>query len=507
MTAKRYFNTSGPNNPAEHYTLFRPELVSKGQDMVSKNRYFTIWAPRQTGKSTYFRLLARELEKDGYKVCHINFENYKNASLKSFLSTFIYNINQAWKIDIIKTELSEIFQQLMTISDKKLVLIIDEVEGINTDYLNDFLHSIRNLYHSRENHSLKSVILVGVTNITGIIQDNASPFNIADELDVPYFSNEETKELLEQHEAETGQLFSEKVKMKISEITANQPGLVNGFARKLVEDLPYKSILEYENFLKVEEWYLNKKIDKNISNIIKIAKQHRPFLERLLFSEEEILFDIDHPAIQTLYVNGLINYDEENKIKFWVPLYKKRLFKALYPYTNGEGKRIAEEMFLSAYLSPDNRINFQALIDAYRQHIKLRSFRAFREKDENGQYRSIPEAAMIYSFETFISIFIREIEGKIYREGYVSLGNTDMIINVKGQEYFLEVKKYYSPSYFKKGKKQLAYYCKHAGLNRGFYIVFIRESIQSDLIQEASESIDGVEIITFLIRYDEERDF
>ncbi|MCB1156687.1 MAG: ATP-binding protein, partial [Leptospiraceae bacterium] len=335
MTAKRYFNTSGPNNPAEHYTLFRPELVSKGQDMVSKNRYFTIWAPRQTGKSTYFRLLARELEKDGYKVCHINFENYKNASLKSFLSTFIYNINQAWKIDIIKTELSEIFQQLMTISDKKLVLIIDEVEGINTDYLNDFLHSIRNLYHSRENHSLKSVILVGVTNITGIIQDNASPFNIADELDVPYFSNEETKELLEQHEAETGQLFSEKVKMKISEITANQPGLVNGFARKLVEDLPYKSILEYENFLKVEEWYLNKKIDKNISNIIKIAKQHRPFLERLLFSEEEILFDIDHPAIQTLYVNGLINYDEENKIKFWVPLYKKRLFKALYPYTNG----------------------------------------------------------------------------------------------------------------------------------------------------------------------------
>ena len=124
MTAKRYFNTSGPNNPAEHYTLFRPELVSKGQDMVSKNRYFTIWAPRQTGKSTYFRLLARELEKDGYKVCHINFENYKNASLKSFLSTFIYNINQAWKIDIIKTELSEIFQQLMTISDKKLVLLL-----------------------------------------------------------------------------------------------------------------------------------------------------------------------------------------------------------------------------------------------------------------------------------------------------------------------------------------------------------------------------------------------
>ncbi len=57
----------------------------------------------------------------------------------------------------------------------KWVLIIDEVEGINKEYFGDFLHSIRNAYHSRENHCLKSVILVGVSNIVGIIQDNASP--------------------------------------------------------------------------------------------------------------------------------------------------------------------------------------------------------------------------------------------------------------------------------------------------------------------------------------------
>ena len=39
--------------------------------------------------------------------------------------------------------------------------------------------------------------------------------------------------LLGQHETETGQLFDEKVKQKICQITANQPGLVNGFAQKL----------------------------------------------------------------------------------------------------------------------------------------------------------------------------------------------------------------------------------------------------------------------------------
>ena len=77
----RKFNTSGPNILKEHYTIIRKNIINKGIELVKEKRYFTIWAPRQTGKSTYFRLLASELEKDGYKVVHINFENYKTASL------------------------------------------------------------------------------------------------------------------------------------------------------------------------------------------------------------------------------------------------------------------------------------------------------------------------------------------------------------------------------------------------------------------------------------------
>ncbi|HLP44894.1 MAG TPA: hypothetical protein VK469_03060 [Candidatus Kapabacteria bacterium] len=64
--AKRYFNTSGPNLPQEHYTLDREKLIEKGLDLVKKRQYFTIWAPRQTGKSTYFKMLAQSLNKLGY---------------------------------------------------------------------------------------------------------------------------------------------------------------------------------------------------------------------------------------------------------------------------------------------------------------------------------------------------------------------------------------------------------------------------------------------------------
>lgn len=113
---------------------------------------------------------------------------------------------------------------------------------------------------------------------------------------------------------------------------------------------------------------------------------------------------------------------------------------------------------------------------------------------------------MIYSFETFISIFVQEIEGKMYRESIVSLGNSDLVINVRGKEYYIECKKYYSPRKFEKGKNQLAYYARKAGLAQGVYIVFIRDNLHPDLLNNQVQNIDGVEIRTYLIRYDEEKD-
>ncbi len=504
----RDFNTSGPNILKQHYTIIRENIIDRGIKLVNKERYFTIWAPRQTGKSTYFRLLAKELEKDGYKVAHINCESYKNASLDSFLYRIKSELKKYWNVEFSKeTEIAKIFNLIAEIKNQKYVLIIDEVEGINKMYFNDFLHAIRDVYHSREQHSLKSVLLVGVSNITGIIQDNASPFNIADNLKMPYFTNQETMELFAQHENETGQLFEEKVKHKISEITANQPGLVNGFAYRLVDTNQEKKVINYNDYLKVEQWYLTRVIDKNISNVIKVAKQYREFVENLLFVNDIVKFSIDKPAIEALHTNGLITWDDDNNIKFWVPLYKKRLFNVFSPYTNGEGRNIAQHLFADDYLTIENKINFDKLIGDYKQHIKLRSFRPYREKDDKGKFKSIPEAAMIYSFETYISIFLNAIKGKSYREAQISLGNSDLIINVKGFEYFIETKKFYDYTNFKDGKEQIAYYCERAGITQGIYIVYINNTVKNKRIQEATEVINKVVVKTFLIRYDEKKEF
>jgi len=500
----RDFNTSGPNIPRQHYTIERTNLIEKGKKLVEKERYFTIWAPRQTGKSTFFRQLAIELEKNGYKVAHINFEDYKQTPLSTFIQQFTSEVNNYWEANFIESNISQIFNEIERKNDGKFVLIIDEVEGINSEYFGSFLHSIRRVYHSRYKHCLKSVILVGVSNIVGVVSDNASPFNIADNLNVPYFSDAEVFELLQQHETETGQLFEEKVKQKICQITANQPGLVNGFAKKLVDDYPDKKEISFDDYLEVEDWFLRISIDKNFSNILNKAKEERAFVERLLFTEDKIPFKIDRPAIKLLHTNGLIKDDGKGFVTFWVPFYKKRLYDAFYPYTNGEQADILRSFTVSEYFDENKNFKPEKLISKYKEYVKRRGFNVFREKDNSGNYQSIKESALIYSFETYIQAFLQVVDGKSYREADTGLGKSDLIININSKEYLIETKIYYYENQFINGKKQLAYYCKSLGLDTGLYLVFYPNNLTlSSQIAEAVETLEGVQISTFLIEFDE----
>jgi hypothetical protein len=509
----KQFNTSGPNIIEEHYTLSRSNYLQQGVSLVEGKRYFTIWAPRQTGKSTYFRQLAEVLNGVGYEVAHINFENYKDENREAFLNRLRNELEKFWQIDFSGLGIAEVFFRIEQIKGRKLVLVIDEIEGVNPEYFGSLLHSIRNAYHSRAEHSLKSVILVGVTNIVGVVSDNASPFNIAENLNLEYFTKEETFELLKMHEDETGQLFEEKVKEKIYEITAGQPGLVNGFAYQLVRRYPDEKLLNYDQYLEVEHWYLNIAIDKNVANIINKAKDFRPLVERLLFTEAQIPFDIDRESIKVLHTNGIIKEGIDRNIEFWVPLYKKRLFKAFYPYTNGEGNRIGAEVVSSQYFDKQGKLKLETLIQNFKNYVNRRGFDVFREKtgeyDEYGNpiYNSIPEAALVYAFETFIQAVLQALDGNSYREAQVALGRTDLLINIKGEELLIETKIFYHERAFTNGKKQLAYYAKHLGLAQAVYLVFMPEhllSIHKETVFESVGIIEGIDIYAYLVPYEED---
>jgi AAA-like domain len=502
----RYFNTSGPNIPSQHYTLPRTELVAEGVVKVAQERYFTIWAPRQTGKSTYFRLLADRLKELDYYVIHVNVEGHINSTEEYLCHYISKEINKDYDLNFKAQNLNILLEKISDFP-KKTVFIVDEIEQVNPEMFNQFLHTIRAYYHNRQKHNLKSVVLVGVANITGVIQDNASPFNIADNFDIPYFTEEEVLELYGQHEAESEQVFEEKTKKQIHYITAGQPGLVNGFALQLTKKYAKKSLIDYNDYLAVEDWYLYEAIDKNISNIVNKAKNEQKLIENLLFNESEKRFDINNQAHRYLHVNGLIRRDSNGNVAFWVPLYKKCLQSHFYPAMNGEAEIIKKQIDFDDYYSPENGLNIDKIIRDYQTYAKRRGFRYFISYNEKGEEKGLREAALVYSFKTYIQSFLNIAEGKSYLEPHIDLGRSDLIVNIQNQEFVIEAKLFSDMTKFKKGKKQLAYYVERLGLKEGIYLVFVENTITNPKVQEEIEFFNDIKISTYLVRYNLETDF
>jgi hypothetical protein len=512
MQFKKEFNSSGPNRPDRHYTLSRPDLMQKGSELVYNDRYFTIFAPRQSGKSTFFQMLGEQLKTEGYKVCYSNFENGHNTSQASFLESIATDMRKAWGISVDSTDFTTLTMSIQSINTEKFVLVVDEVEGINTEYLDVFLHTIRSIYHTRDTHAVKSVILVGVKNITGVMKNAVSPFNINEELEVPYFTEKEINELLTMHETESArlgkpQIFSAKVRERICYMTAGQPGLVNGFAGSLVQLFPDVSVFEFEHYLRIETNYTAIKINKNVSNIVEKARKHQKYVEKLLFDDSTQAFMIQDERVKELSVNGIIAPDEDYNIIFPVPLYRKCLHAAFSPIMNGESFTISKNIDLDLYFTADGLLIIDKIIRDYQTYAKLRGFRYFITYDTDGKPKGLREAALMYSFETYIQSFLKVVKGKSYLEPHVALGRSDLLVNIRGTEFVIEGKLYHNITQFKDGKPQLAYYIKSLGLKDGVYLVFVANDVTHKNVVEAVDIYDDVTITTYLVRYDIDTDF
>ncbi len=116
-------------------------------------------------------------------------EGFYDYSVADVFDTFCRELKDQQAIEWHIETFKDFEKHISACKDRKLVIIINEIESMNPGIFGQFLHTIRNLYHIRHKHCLKSVILVGASNIVGVLQDNASPFNISDNLNVPYFTD------------------------------------------------------------------------------------------------------------------------------------------------------------------------------------------------------------------------------------------------------------------------------------------------------------------------------
>ena len=491
----REFNTSGPCNPALHYTVMREALIAKGAIKVRKGRYFTLFAPRQAGKTTYFQLMLESMKEEGFTPIWISFEKLKNVTRDVFYRDLNKQLHkglakhQIYLKQIItsQVELVEFFEENPR---QSIILVIDEFEGIPNAVLSEIMHAFRQMYHQKEDHALHSLILVGVSTIAELVTSEASPFNIAEELKIEYFTFAEVNQLIEQHQLESGQQFEPNVIKKIYENTKGQPGLVCALAAHLVENVKNRTVTR-DDFLATLNYFLKSKYDKNILNIVQKAKEKKDFMCRLLFDEEPIEFSVHTEDIAYLHANGVIE-NIKNHVGILVPLYSKCIITAFRPMINGESKHYefdANDTF-KEYLKGDG-LNIHALLEKYQQYVRRRGFKAFDTE-------KLKEGAWHYSLDGFINFFIEALEGQTFIEVPSGAGRTDILIVYKNHRYLIEVKVFTKNSLFKKGKGQLAEYLKSEGLDEGYYVVFSSRHNEKNVLYEEQE-IEGKRIYTYII--------
>jgi hypothetical protein len=350
--------------------------------------------------------------------------------------------------------------------------------------LNAFLHTVRAVYHKRDRYHLRSVILVGVSNITGILQDTASPFNIADQIDIPYFTFEETADLLAQHTRETGQVFSPEVIQGIYDNTAGQPGLVNALARDLVEKrCPDIAEIGLEPFYKTLDAFMRVYVNKNISNVVNKARQYPEIMKQILF-DGLVTYTADDPALSFLQVNGVID-DCEGVCAIPVPIYKKRLYQAFKPLMNGNGEmRHFKDPFVdeAVFLDDSGHLDMRRLLDRYALYISERGQVIFSgEKYREGIYH--------YNLDAFLASYAGVFGGSVFPEVPEGGGRVDLLVLQGRSRWIVEVKRFLNLRNLEQGKRQVAAYVRRTGQEEGYLVVF------SDVHPEGSrgkELVDGV---------------
>jgi len=476
----------------------REALIAKGKEKVRKGRYFSLFAPRQTGKTTYFQLLLEAVKEEGFTPIWISFEKLKTVTRDRFYQDLNNQLHQELAEHQIKLEhtiadqidVVELFEKIKS-QTQSVVLVIDEFEGIPDSVLSELMHAFRQMYHRKKYHALHSLILVGVSTIAELVISSASPFNVAEELKISYFTSAEVNLLIDQYVVESGQQFEDGVIKAIYDNTKGQPGLVCALIVHMLEQVATNRTVTMDDFLLTLNDFLMSKYDKNILNIVQKAEEKKAFMYRLLFGEEPIDFNVYAKDIAYLHANGVID-NIEGHVGILVPLYSKCIITAFRPVSNGERRHYGLKVndSFDEYLK-EGGLNLHAILNKYRQYVRRRGFKAFDTE-------KLKEAAWHYSLDGFINFFIEALEGQTFIEVPSGAGRTDLLIVYKNRRYLIETKIFSDNTRLKKGKGQLAEYLKSEDLDEGYYVVFSSLHTDENTLY-FEEEIKSRRIYTYII--------
>ena len=525
----RWFETRGPVYPEDNYVVARTDELSDFMNRLKRGRYIVLFAPRQTGKTTFFQnaLNALEDHEHIYFPIRLNFEGYVDSDTTTFYASLceeickqIKNVFQRHQENLpdrlnrflASAQITEhismrrFFEDLGgLLEDQRFVMIIDEFDGIPQGAIRGFLHSLRHIYLSGRTRCPHSVGIVGVKSITQLNYDRSiSPFNIQDEFKLPNFTLEQVQDLLSQYTDEVGQSFAPETIKAIHKQTAGQPVLVNRFAQILTEemDIPKSEPITMEHFSEAHVQLLRGR-NTNIEHLVTNIRRDQRFealLMKIASYDEGVDFNLDSDLISELAAYGVIAEGADGMCEIVNPIYQYRIIRAFKPIVNGlEQEYLPEDnrAGFQDYLTSDGRIQMAALLDNFRDFIARVGFKILQVPDTPQEY--VGQHLLFAYLEQFVQI----VGATIYLEVQTGRGRMDLLIRHKHRKYIVETKICGGDTRYQAGKAQLAAYVRLEGTEEGYYVVFDHRNTPEPRVE--TDTIDGLTIRSYVIPVIQER--
>ncbi|MEE4358011.1 MAG: AAA-like domain-containing protein [Desulfococcaceae bacterium] len=501
----RKFSSYGPVDPELHYHAPRTEMIDSayhqlvGEAPEKGGHYITVWAPRQTGKSWLMLEVVKRLKKtEEFDVAIISVESAKyEKSEETVLEIFSRELSETLEKDFPKIDSWKDFSSLFTQEylSKPLILIIDEFDAIEEDFINKFAGKFRNIYLKRMNepdkkshekqYLLHGLALIGVRSVLGIENVTGSPFNVQRSVRIPNLAYKEVEGMFRWYEKESGHKIEQDVIQRLYDEINGQPGLTCWFGELLTEGFegyPVKKekTVDTDVFESVYSAALYSLPNNNILNIISKAKKE-PYKSRVLEifkTGEKIIFRYDEPDTNYLYMNGVIDMEKTGKtgyyIKFSCPFVQKRLFNyfsnELFRYMG----RLVEPFESIADVITAEHLSIRNLMRQYEKYLKKNREWLLKDAPRRKDMR-IYEAVFHFNLYMYLFQFLAPKNGRVYPEFPTGNGKIDIIIKYSSNTYGIELKSYTDETAYRDALLQAGRYGKQMGLSEISLIFFVEQ--------------------------------
>jgi len=482
---KKFFNTAGLCFPDDHYMVDPLKRLREVESFIDQKFYFTLHAPRQTGKTTYLHTLARKLNLEGkYIALVVSFEQagYNDISIEKandILTDCIYRaalrylpLQESPKKPDQVLSVKNYLEDWASSQTKSIVLFIDEIDALLDDVLISILRQLRDGYQSRPKFFPASVALVGLRDVRDYkikVRDDkqsygaASPFNIKSEsLFLNNFSIEEVHELLEQHSQETGQVFSREAKDEIFRLTNGQPWLVNALAYHIVTRMlgnEYSREITFDLVSEAKNQLILRR-DTHLDSLIDKLKEPRvKRIVQTIINGENLSFNVFDDDI--LYVRDLGIVSQTSPLKFSNPIYAEIIPRVM---ASPIQESIPDDIRTQWFVDKDGLLEMDKVLKEFQEFYR-RNSESWLDRFE---YR---ESAQHLLLMAFLQRVVNS-GGEIVREMAVGNGRLDMLVKFKTQAIALELKIKRDRNSIPDGKKQLTRYLDRLGLSEGYLVVF-----------------------------------